>query len=279
MRILSIVIKNYRQYRDLKLEFGKPPKGAYNLNVLVGKNGFGKTNLANALCWSLWEKEPDLALKDKNAGKPIYNLAAMEDCRSQRKSGLDVTVSVKIDLENQAGKILMVSRTCHCTEKGFIDEPTLMVVETGRNGSRGGTTFTGPEAQEEIERYYPSDLSDYLVFDGERLTTYFQRGQASKIQQSVINLSGIQKLDEAIRHHQIMIDELDSQINDNSEELQNADRHSKETARKYRNNEDEIEKYSREVQVAEDAIQTLRENIGSHKNVPGLLARKDELVF
>lgn len=95
MRILSIVVSNYRQYKALKLDFNKPSKNGYDLNVLVGKNGFGKTNLANALCWCLWNKEPDLALKDKNSGKPIYNLGAMEDAKGAGRKSLEVSVSPK----------------------------------------------------------------------------------------------------------------------------------------------------------------------------------------
>ncbi len=278
MRIVSIVIKNYRQYKDLKLEFDKPPKkGGYDLNVFVGKNGFGKTNLANAICWCLWEKEPDLALKDKNSGKPIFNLSAMEDCKDNGRGSLEVSVAMKVDLEMQPSRMLLIHRKSKCYVKGLCDEPTLTVVETAGLGGKGSQSFDGQEAQDEIERYYPSDLSEYLVFDGERLTTYFQRGQASKIQQSVINLSGIQKLDEAIHHHQVMMDELDAQISDNSEELQSADTKRKAASDAYAQNSSDIIRYEQEVAEAREAIERLREEIGTHKNVPELLSKKDQL--
>lgn len=275
MRILSIVVSNYRQYKALKLDFNKPSKNGYDLNVLVGKNGFGKTNLANALCWCLWNKEPDLALKDKNSGKPIYNLGAMEDAKGAGRKSLEVSVSVKIDLEDRQGKCLLVRRHCICSIRGLVDEPKLTVVVTQRASSGAGTTFDGDDAQYEIERYYPSDLSDYLVFDGERLTTYFQRGQAAKIEQSVRNLSGVQRLDEAIHHHQSVLQELDAQIKDNSAELQEANRRKEHAAEAYRVNCEAINRYEQEVQDAEQKIHQLREEIGAHKNVPELLSLKD----
>lgn len=275
MRILSIVVSNYRQYKALKLDFNKPSKNGYDLNVLVGKNGFGKTNLANALCWCLWNKEPDLALKDKNSGKPIYNLGAMEDAKGAGRKSLEVSVCVKIDLEDRQGKCLLVRRHCICSIRGLVDEPKLTVVVTQRASSGAGTTFDGDDAQYEIERYYPSDLSDYLVFDGERLTTYFQRGQAAKIEQSVRNLSGVQRLDEAIHHHQSVLQDLDAQIKDNSAELQEANRRKEHAAEAYRVNCEAINRYEQEVQDAEQKIHQLREEIGGHKNVPELLALKD----
>lgn len=275
MRISSIVISNYRQYRALKLDLEKPSKEGYDLNVLVGKNGFGKTNLANALCWCLWNKEPDLALKEKNTGKPIFNLSAMQDVKEAGKKGLEVSVSVKIDLEDRRGRNLFVRRYCTCSSRGFVDEPKLMVVVAQNLSSGAGVTYDGEDAQYEIERYYPSDLSDYLVFDGERLTTYFQRGQASKIEQSVRNLSGVQRLDEAIHHHQSVMQDIDSQIKDNSAELQEADRRKEQAVREYKENCDSIARYEREVETAEARIQQLREEIGGHKNVPELLSQKD----
>ena len=278
MRIISIVIKNYRQYRDLKLDFEAPPKkGGCDLNVFVGKNGYGKTNLANAVCWCLWEKEPDLALKDKNSGKPMYNLSAMEACTAAGGNSLEVSVAMKVDLEMQSSRMLLIQRKQKFNARGLYDMPSLTVVETTRSGGKGNPSFDGQDAQDEIERYYPSDLSEYLVFDGERLTTYFQRGQASKIQQSVVNLSGIQKLDEAIHHHQVMMDELDAQISDNSEELQGADSKRKAAIEAYDRNCQDISRYEQEVAESKDAIEKLREEIGTHKNVPELLSKKDQL--
>ena len=278
MRIMSIAIKNYRQYKELHLDFDRPAKrGGCDLNVLVGRNGFGKTNLANAFCWCLWSKEPDLALKDKNSGKPKCNLEALQDCKSEGKSGLEVQVAVKIDLETRPEKMLLIQRKCKVSVKGYEDEPTLTVVQTSHARGAGSSTYEGEEAQEEIERYYPSDLSDYLVFDGERLTTYFQRGQASKIQQSVINLSGIQKLDEAMHHHSVMMSELESQISDNSEELKAADIKRTSAKESYERNAKEIERLESEVAEADNAIHNLREEIGTHKNVPELLDKKDGL--
>ncbi|MCQ2367773.1 MAG: AAA family ATPase [Kiritimatiellae bacterium] len=275
MRIQSIVIENYRQYRSLRLDLEKPNKDGYDLNVLVGKNGFGKTNLANAFCWCLWEKEPDLALKDKNAGKPLYNVLAMNECKASGKKYLEVSVSVKIDLEDSKGRCLLVQRKCMCNTHGLIDEPRLIVAVTQRSSQKAGMTYDGQDAQDEIERYYPSDLSDYLVFDGERLTTYFQRGQAAKIEQSVINLSGVQKLDEAMHHHQVIMNDLDGQIKDNSVELQAAAAKREKAVAEYNRNCTAILDYEREVEDAESRIQHLRESIGNHKNVPELLSKKD----
>lgn len=275
MRILAIVIKDYRQYRNLRLEFPKPQKDGYDLNVLVGKNGFGKTNLANALCWCLWEREPDLALKEKNTGKPIYNLVSMEEVKSKKKSGLEVSVSIQIDLENKRYEQLLVNRTVVCSSRGFIDMPRLSVVKTSK--MEKSVSFSGEDAQDEINRHYPSDLSDYLIFDGERLTTYFQNGQAAKIRQSAINLSSLNKLDTALSHHQTMSGELTTQMSDASSEIAEALAQKDAAVQAWKQNEEDLQRHEDEVAKEKIVIGELKEAIGGHEHVPELIRQRDEL--
>ena len=47
MYIQNIKLKNYRNYEDFNLDFGK------KATVLIGKNGMGKTNMITALKQSL----------------------------------------------------------------------------------------------------------------------------------------------------------------------------------------------------------------------------------
>lgn len=275
MRIVSIAISNYRQYRELKLDFVKPGKDGFDLNVLIGKNGFGKTNLANALCWCLWNREPDLALKEKNSGRPIYNLAAMEEVQAKHKLFLEVSVAIRIDLEDKARNELLVNRKVSCRPSGFVDIPSLALLKCAKVGK--SVSFSGQEAQDEINRYYPSDLSDYLMFDGERLTTYFQTGQAAKIRQSVMNLSGVQKLDEAMRHHDIIMDELSGKMSDMSSEMSEAVARRDAAVSAWRQNEEDLNRLEQEVAKGEIVINELKEAISGHEQVPGMIKRRDAL--
>lgn len=58
MRFNSIILKNYRQYRDVTLAFPKIKKT--DLHMIVASNGVGKTNLMNAINWCLYGDEPHL---------------------------------------------------------------------------------------------------------------------------------------------------------------------------------------------------------------------------
>ena len=55
MILNKVSIKNYRQYRDVEIEFAKDPKK--NFTIIKGNNGTGKTTLLNALTWCLYGSE------------------------------------------------------------------------------------------------------------------------------------------------------------------------------------------------------------------------------
>ena len=51
MRIERILIKNYRQYAKVDISF---PKKETDLNIIVGRNGVGKTTFLNVINWCLY---------------------------------------------------------------------------------------------------------------------------------------------------------------------------------------------------------------------------------
>ena len=68
MRIERVEIHNFRQYRNAVFNFKK--RGKYDLHIILGNNGVGKTNLLNAISWCLYETEPHLG-NEKVARKRI----------------------------------------------------------------------------------------------------------------------------------------------------------------------------------------------------------------
>jgi DNA sulfur modification protein DndD len=68
MRILSIDIRNFRQYQSLSFKF--PESKSSDIHIIIAQNGVGKTNLLNAITWCLYGKEPHLGDEDGNRGLP-----------------------------------------------------------------------------------------------------------------------------------------------------------------------------------------------------------------
>jgi len=59
MKIYKIELENYRQYNgEHTIELSTDD--AKNINIILGENKTGKTNLMNAINWCLYGKEPSL---------------------------------------------------------------------------------------------------------------------------------------------------------------------------------------------------------------------------
>ena len=76
MRITEVSILNYRQYKDIKINFNKKPK-KQDLHIIIGQNDTGKTNLLNAINWCLYGDEPHL-VKEKEE-MPLINTKVLAD--------------------------------------------------------------------------------------------------------------------------------------------------------------------------------------------------------
>lgn len=183
MRIESINIRNFRQYRNVDFSFSK--KGAKDLHVILGKNGVGKTNVLNAITWCLYDKE--LHLGDKNTATEIINnsyVAERKECGSQNG-----TVSVKITISSDQRK-LIAERTA---DYSIISERPIRVSDKFKVSIWENNDWRFVESDEEtyneIHKYIPEEISEYIFFDGEHLEHYFQEGQREEIKKGISNLT------------------------------------------------------------------------------------------
>ena len=97
MRIERIDLKNYRQFRNVCVDFGKSAKE--DLHVIVADNGTGKTNLLNAINWCLYGNEPHLSKDSQQL--PRLNLNTLVQSNEETKQ----TVSVELVTETEGNRI------------------------------------------------------------------------------------------------------------------------------------------------------------------------------
>jgi len=90
MRIHYLQLKNYRQYRDARLEFSTGPDA--NFTIIQGANGAGKSNLLNAITWCLYGEERHL--NEEAEGLPLIN----EKIYAELDPGNSERVEVEIGL-------------------------------------------------------------------------------------------------------------------------------------------------------------------------------------
>ncbi len=233
MRLESVEISNYRQYKDVFFDFCT--KGSYDVHIIWGKNGMGKTNLLNAISWCLYGKEPHLSIKDR--AKKKINTAVLMEAIDQKRDKCETKVSVKISVDNK--QIIFEKRQeFKAVRDPFEYKPVFVVTVIASTGNK---VLTDTESIENLVRQYlPEDISEYFFFDNEQLDKYFISNQGEKIHQAIFNISQVNLLHS-------MSDRLAKVIHD----YQN-DAGSKNTG---------IKELNEKKKKAENAVESLKDNI------------------
>ena len=188
MRIERVAITNFRQYKNVVFEFGKI--GKYDLHIILGNNGIGKTNLLNAISWCLYGKESHLG-NEKNAKKRI-NSAVLEEAIEAGNSKCCTTVAVTIGVDNRRITFER-SQEFKAAKEPFEFKPSFVATIIAKSGN---DVITDSERIDSlVKQYLPEDIKEYFFFDGEQLDKYFISNQGEKIHQAIFNISQVNLLD------------------------------------------------------------------------------------
>jgi len=195
MEIDYIYMKNFRQYRDAKIEFARSPDA--NFTIIQGANGAGKTNLMNAITWCLFGEE--LHVDSKYKGLPILNTTALDE----GENGLP-ELKVEMQLVQSDGKRILITRRKQY-KKGKDGSPikvlqpyTLSIMRETERDWVG--PICGDDAQYIIDSLIPPSIEEYFFFDGERMDDYFTETTGKEIQKAVFKISQLELLQTLIDH-------------------------------------------------------------------------------
>ena len=261
MRIERVLIENFRQYKNITFDFKQ--KGQYDLHIILGNNGIGKTNLLNAISWCLYGKESHLG-NEKRAIKRI-NSNVLEEAISSGIENCNVSVAVTIGVDNK--HITFERRQkFKANREAFEVKPDFIVTVIS---SSGNEVITDSEQIEHLLRQYiPKDIKEYFFFDGEQLDKYFISDQGEKIYQAIYNISQVNLLDS-------MKDRLGKVIHDFQAEAGNKNVEIKQLNEKKDDQEDNVLNMSnriaeckKQIRIAESEITICNEYLAGKDGVP-----------
>jgi len=201
MKIESIKFKNFRQYRDAKIDFSYMPEDRC-ITIIQGPNGGGKTNIMNAITWCLYGKE--LHLGDKYKGLPIINTITLKKLVPNQI--IDVIVEITM-IDNRRNMIFRRTLDYKKLPGKLQSEPiktpgaryeTEGKLEVFYQAGRNWDLAAQPKYR--VQRLLPQAIQEYFFFDCERLNTYFQNPYPERIKDEVFKISQLGVFQEVITH-------------------------------------------------------------------------------
>ena len=201
IRIEKIEFSNYRQYRNVTIDF--PNTDRYHLHVLRAKNGTGKTTLLNGILWCFYGVEHYISNDDK--ALPIVNDGLVEE--SPDKAPLDVHARITI-IDEEKSLIFDRKQTFYVMHDVVRNRKTtvtnqskLTITITELNKASNSVVVEDPdEVLSIVKQYFDESIFDYYFFDGENLKSYFEKGKSEKIKESIFNISQVTLLKNASTH-------------------------------------------------------------------------------
>lgn len=273
MRIEKIKLQNYRQYCDAEFNLTRSPEN--DLQIFIGKNGVGKTNLLNAINWCLYDNEPHLSAESNQ--QPILNKKTLAE---SEKDAIPV-VAVEIHAATKDKKPVIFRR-----EKSFSFSPDRknlcmhnhkfqVFVKDNKNND---VIKEGEEATSLVKQFVPETIREYFFFDGERLENYFRNVTGAKIQQEMMDISKICYL-------QNMMDRLTKLTRDYTRDAGKLNPHVDKLRADWENENNHVTNLETEIRGLDSQIEAARRRLGEIEielrgipDVEPLEKERDELI-
>jgi len=245
-----------------------------NVTVVLGDNTFGKTTLAQAFRWALYESLNDTSYTKRKDVVLLNNEVAAEIRGSQMK---EVSVEIVVLNDDEDVKEVKFVRKAYFNRKtGNPDDisvkqvgPTQLTMQIKKNGIWGdvinnsGSNIEAKKykagcVQEAIDNMLPQSLSNYFFFDGERWNDL--KSKTSDIKNSVDTILGVSGLIEMMNH---LKDNRSSVAKKFREKLQGTSGEYERLQREIRGLENAIADYEKNIADLTTAIETTERTIQS----------------
>lgn len=262
MRIESIEIHNYRQYKDTIYKF--PNNKEYDLHIIKGRNGMGKTNLLNAITWCLYNKEPHLGII--NSGKPKLNTKVLTDARKENKDRCEISVTITI---SDGGNIINFERKQDVStdESPFDFKSEFSVTYISQDGE--AKVYTDDETcNKYVNLYMPQDIREYFFFDGEHLEKYFINEQGEKIRQAIHVISQVKLLTSMKDRLKVVMDEFNCDAGKKNKDISGLISQKTDLETKVNKLDSDINELKRQILLSESIVAECSEFLKGKEGIP-----------
>ena len=193
MEIKSFKLKNFRQFKNVDLEFSQDTEKPFT--IITGGNTYGKTTLVISFLWCMYGQKP---FDDKNLlNKEVFDAMKIGDVQ-------EVKAVLELD-HNQFSYKITTRETYLKLPSGDlkIQEKTNTTVLKIGDGGNSIPLKTDAQIKEEIESILSPELSPYFFFDGETnsIEKITKRGNLTNAVSEIMGLKRVELLVDYFNPH------------------------------------------------------------------------------
>lgn len=275
MRIESIKLKNYRQFKNVEILL--PKKGNHDLFVLIGQNGAGKTNILNAINWCFYGDEPHLSRDSKQI--PILNTETIREASGGRNQ--EVIVEVGVNADDGRGNIIFKRQSDFMIyESDKIPYLQNSLFEAIYSDEKHNTKIVKEEeANSIVERFVSKEMRDFFFFDGERLDNYFKIATTQNISHAVFVISQIDLLHNKIEKKiESILRDLRREIGKENPEIDKISAEIETCEDELKNTEVQIEECKKEIEISKDELKEIGNKLQGIPDTESLESERRRLI-
>lgn len=200
MRLQSIELTNFRQFKDEKIQFAIDKN--QNVTLIMGDNGSGKTSLAQAFFWCFYGTN---SFQDKIL---LNRLVANNMIPNQKEM-----VCVRVYLEHKQEEYCIVRQQEYTKQYNDSLKPQNYILAISKKDKNGNRMWLGTGKTESLKNIeltntindiMPQDLSKYFFFDGEKIETLSKEissgRKSNNFVEAVNSLTGLKATRNALNH-------------------------------------------------------------------------------
>lgn len=200
MRLQSIELTNFRQFKDEKIQFAIDKN--QNVTLIMGDNGSGKTSLAQAFFWCFYGTN---SFQDKI----LLNRFVANNMIPNQKE----IVCVRVYLEHKQEEYCVVRQQEYTKQYNDSLKPQNSILAISKKDKNGNRTWLGTGKTESLKNIeltntindiMPQDLSKYFFFDGEKIETLSKEissgRKSNNFVEAVNSLTGLKATRNALNH-------------------------------------------------------------------------------
>lgn len=242
MKIQAVEIVNFRPYRKSNLNLTDRDG---SIHIVEGDQGGGKTSLHQAIQWGLY-----------GGDGPGTNYSEHYNERAKQDYEEEMSVEIKFkEGDRNYTLIREIERFNHNNERAY-EELTLI----------GNTqTYSGDDAQDEVEEILPEQLKDFFFLDGERIQDLIEEDAGQQVKKEIETVLKHRTILNAQDDLEDLLDDrliprrnrIEGEAEERDEIIQEISQYRDEISELRQENEDDRD----EIQQKKETLETTREEL------------------